>query len=144
MPADYIITTGDFIKITIDAPTTVFTLIAPVPLQGSSADMKVNQMPVCLEGDELPAMLTSPQPYISPPYVIPGTGMVSLTLNSDNKTEDSSNGGVILIKGTPFTAEFEVVSPAMQPTPGGPVPDSSSKKSGSAEFITANARVQAG
>lgn len=144
MPADYIIVTGDMIRITIAAPTTVFTLVAPVPLQGSSADMKVNHMAVCLEGDELPSMIMPPQPYVSPPYVIPGTGTVKLTLNPDNKTQRSKNGKPILIKGTPFKAEFQVVSPAMQPTPSGPVPDGASKKSGTAEFITTNTRVKAG
>jgi hypothetical protein len=144
MPADYIIVTGDMIRITISPPTTVFTLVAPVPLQGSSSDMKVNQMAVCLEGDELPSMITPPQPYVSPPYVIPGTGTLTLTLNPDNKTVQSKNGKAILIKGTPFKAEFQVASPAMQPTPTGPVPDSATKKSGTAEFITTNARVKAG
>lgn len=144
MPADYIIVTGDMIQITISPPTTVFTLLAPVPLQGSSGDVKVNGMAVCLEGDELPSMLSSPQAYIEPPYVIPGTGTVSLTLNSDNKTEKTKNRSPILIKGTPFKAEFSVVAPAMQPTPAGPVPDPGSKKSGDAQFITTNTRVKAG
>jgi hypothetical protein len=144
MPADYVIVTGDMIRITIFPPTTVLTLTAPVPLKGSSSDMKVNHMAVCLEGDELPAMLKSPQPYVSPPFVIPGTGTLSLKLNPNNKTMQSKNGKPILIKGAPFTAEFQVASPAMQPTPGGPVPDSAMKKSGIAEFITTNVRVKAG
>lgn len=145
MPADYIMVTGDMILITIAAPTTVMTLVAPVPLKGSSSDVKVNGMYICLEGDELPVSVQPPQPYISPPYVIPGTGTVKLTLNPDNKTEKTKNGGeIILIKGTPFKAEFSVASPAMQPTPGGPVPDPASKKSGQAEFITTNTRVKAG
>lgn len=144
MPADYIIITGDMIKFTWSPPTTVLTLTAPIPLQGSSSDMKVNSMAVCLEGDELPSMVSPPQPYVSPPYVIPGTGTVTLTLNPDNKTTRSKNGDPILIKGTPFTAEFNVASPAMQPTPAGPVPDGAMKKTGTAEFITTNARVKAG
>jgi hypothetical protein len=144
VPADYVIVTGDMIRITIFPPTTVMTLTAPVPLKGSSSDMKVNQMAVCLEGDELPSMLKSPQPYVSPPFVIPGTGTLSLKLNPNNKTMQTKNGKAILIKGAPFTAEFQVAQPAMQPTPAGPVPDSAMKKSGIAEFITTNVRVKAG
>lgn len=144
MPADYVIVTGDMIRITIFPPATVFTLTAPVPLQGSSSDMKVNSMAVCLEGDELPSMLASPQPYVAPPFVIPGTGTLSLKLNPNNKTVQTKNGKAILIKGAPFQAEFQVAQPAMQPTPTGPVPDSAMKKSGIAEFITMNVRVKAG
>lgn len=145
MPADYIIKHGDMIRITFFPPLTVPAVLAPVPLIGSSSDVTVTMMPVCLEGDELPPSLQPPQSYTAPPFVIPGTGTISLTLNPTNKTARTKNGGsIILIKGTPFTAEFSVVSPAMQPTPTGPVPDPQAKKSGMAEFITTNARVKAG
>jgi hypothetical protein len=143
MPADYIIVTGDMIRITIFPPTIVPPLMSPIPLTGTSSDMKVNGMFVCLEGDELPPSIQPPLPYMSPPYVIPGTGTLALTLNPTNTTKRAKNGSAILIKGTPFTAEFNVVAPAMQPTPGGPVPDPASKKSGMAEFITFNMRVKA-
>jgi hypothetical protein len=83
-------------------------------------------------------------PYTSPPFVTPGVGMVSVTLLPLNKTMLTKNGKAILIKGTPFPAEFTVSAPAMQPTPVGPVPDPVAKKPGIAEFITTNLTVKAG
>ncbi len=144
MPADYVIKTGDMIRITIFPPAIVPMLVPPIPLMGTSADMTVMKMPVCLEGDELPPMLKAPMPYTSPPFVTPGMGTVSVTLLPLNKTMTTKNGKAILIKGTPFPAEFTVSAPAMQPTPVGPVPDPVAKKPGLAEFITTNVMVKAG
>ena len=144
MPADFIIKTGDMIRITIAPPAVVPPLAAPVPLVGTSTNLTVSNMPVCLEGDELPPMLLAPLPYTSPPFVTPGTGTVSVTLTPMNKTLRTDNGKPILIKGTPFKAEFTVMAPAMQPTPVGPIPDPAAKKPGMAEFVTTNATVKAG
>jgi len=142
--ADFVIKTGDFIRINIFPPALVPLLMAPAVLVGSSSDVTVMNMPVCLEGDELPPMLKVPMPYTSPPFVTPGVGTVSVTLLPVNKTMTTKNGKAILIKGTPFPAEFTVSVPAMQPTPVGPVPDPVAKKPGLAEFITTNATVKAG
>jgi hypothetical protein len=60
-----------------------------------------------------------------------------------NKTLLTKNGKAILIKGTPFTAEFQVVAPAIMPAVV-PVPDPVLKKPGIAEFITTNVTVKAG
>jgi hypothetical protein len=144
LPADYVIKTGDMIRITIFPPAVVPMLMAPVPLMGTSTKMMVMKMPVCLEGDELPPMLKAPMPYTSPPFVTPGVGTVSVTLLPLNKTMTTKNGKPILIKGSPFPAEFTVSTPAMQPTPAGPVPDPVAKKPGMAEFITTNVTVKAG
>jgi hypothetical protein len=144
MPADFIIKTGDMIRITISPPAVVPPLMSPIPLIGTSTNLTVNNMPVCLEGDELPPMLMAPLPYTAPPFVTPGTGTVSVTLTPMNKTLLTDNGKAILIKGTPFMAEFTVMAPAMQPTPVGPIPDPVAKKPGMAEFVTTNATVKAG
>jgi len=144
MPADFIIKTGDMIRITISPPAVVPPLMSPIPLIGTSTNLTVNNMPVCLEGDELPPMLMAPLPYTAPPFVTPGTGTVSVTLTPMNKTLLTDNGKAILIKGTPFMAEFQVMAPAMQPTPVGPIPDPVAKKPGMAEFVTTNATVKAG
>ncbi|MFC1804018.1 hypothetical protein ACFL0D_08665 [Thermoproteota archaeon] len=144
MPADFIIKTGDLIRITIFPPAIVPPLMSPIPLIGTSTSLMVNNMPVCLEGDELPPMLMAPLPYTAPPFVTPGMGTVSVTLTPMNKTLLTDNGKVILIKGTPFMAEFQVMTPAMQPTPVGPIPDPVAKKPGMAEFVTTNVTVKAG
>ncbi len=144
MPADYIIVSGDMIRVTMPPPTIVPQLMAPVPLVGSSPKVTVGGMPVCLEGDELPAALRGPLPYTSPPFVTPGTGTLDISLLPANKTVQTENGKKILIKGTAFTARFTVQTPAQQPSPAGPVPDPLPVKSGTAQFITGNVRVKAG
>lgn len=144
MPADFIIKTGDMIRITIFPPAIVPLLMSPIPLIGTSKDFMVNTMPVCLEGDELPLMLKVPLPYTAPPFVTPGMGTVSVTLTPLNKTLQTKNGKAILIKGTLFVAEFQVSAPAMQPMVPSPIPDPVLKKPGIAEFITTNVTVKAG
>ncbi len=143
MPADFIIKTGDMIRITIFPPVIVPPLMSPIPLIGTSTNVMVNMMPICLEGDELPPVLRVPLPYTAPPFVTPGMGMVSVTLTPMNKTLLTKNGKAILIKGTPFIAEFQVVAPAIMPAVV-PVPDPVAKKPGIAEFITTNVTVKAG
>lgn len=145
LPPDFIIKTGDMIQITIPPPAIVPPIVAPVPLVGTSKSMMVGFMPVCLEGDELPIPLRVPLPYTAPPFVTPGTGTLKVTITPTNKTMTTKNDNkAILIKGTPFMAEFTVVAPAMQPTPAGPVPDPVVKKPGTAQFITTNVQVKAG
>jgi hypothetical protein len=144
VPADFIIVNGDMIQVTITPPAILPQLTAPVPLVGSSTDVVVGGMPVCLEGDELPAVLKGPLPYTAPPFVTPGTGTLELTLLPTNKTAQTSNGKKILIKGATFTAKFNVQTPAQQPTPAGPVPDPVLVKPGTAQFITTNMRTKAG
>jgi hypothetical protein len=144
MPADYVIASGDMIQVTIPAPAIVPQLVAPVALVGSSQSVTVGGKPACLEGDELPASLKVPLTYTAPPFVTPGTGTLEVTLLPTNKTVQTQNGKKILVKGSTFTAKFTVQTPAQQPTPAGPVPDPVTVKPGTAQFITTNARVQAG
>ena len=144
MPDDFIIVTGDMIQVTIPPPTIVPQLMAPVPLIGTSQNVMVSGMPVCLEGDELPPVLKAPLPYTAPPFVIPGIGTLEVTLMPNNKTMQTENGKKILIKGAAFLAKFNVQTPAQQPTPAGPVPDPVAVKPGQAQFITTNTKTMAG
>jgi hypothetical protein len=144
MPDDFIIVTGDMIQVTIPPPAIVPQLMAPVPLVGTSPKVSVGGKPICLEGDELPAALKAPMPYTAPPFVIPGTGTLEITLLPNNKTMQTENGKKILIKGATFTVKFNVQTPAQQPTPAGPVPDPVAVKPGTAQFITTNMQVMAG
>jgi hypothetical protein len=141
---DYVIRTGDQLKVTLAPPTTVPAIATPVPLKGSSSDVVACGAPVCLRGDELPLVLRIPLAYTAAPYTNPGTGKLTVTLLPANTTELTRNGKPILIKGTKFTATFTVTTPATQSTPGGPVPDPVLTKPGTAEFITTNATVEAG
>lgn len=136
--------TNDMIKVTIPPPAIVPILEAPVPLIGSSTSVTAVDMTICLLGDELPPVLREPLVYTAPPFVTPGTGMLTVTLLPTNMTQQTTNDNKILIKGGQFTAMFTVEEPAMQPTPAGPVPDPVIEKPGTAEFITTNATVKAG
>ena len=141
---DYILRTGDSIKVTIPPPAVIPILAAQIPLQGSSTSLTVAGMSACLLGDELPETLRMPLPYTAPPFTTPGTGTLTVTLLPTNMTAQSRNGKQILVKGAQFTAMFTVEEPAMQPTPAGPVPDAEIEKPGTAEFITTNETVKAG
>lgn len=141
---DCIIRTGDRLRVTIPPPTVVPVLQLPVPLVGSGTNVLVQAMPVCLLGDELPVELAGPLPYTSPPFIVPGTGKLTLTLQAPNVTaRASSRGKPIVIKGQPFPALFTVETPATLPPPDGPVPDPVEVKAGTAEFITTNTTVTA-
>ncbi len=140
---DFIIKTGDQIQITVPPPAIVPQLMAPVPLTGSSTSVQVGGSPACLQGDELPPAIQGPLMYTSPPFVTPGTGTIQIVLMPTNLTMTTQNGKPMLLKGATFQAIFNVTSPAMQPTPVGPIPDPVMVKPCTAQFITTNTTVQA-
>jgi hypothetical protein len=141
---DFIIKTNDMIQITITPPAIVPMLMAPVPLIGTGTTVMVSNVPICLQGDELPPSLKAPMPYTSPPFVTPGMGTLSIMLAPLNLSKKTQNGKPIILKGATFQASFAVSSPAMQPTPAGPVPDPVMTKPGTCQFITTNINTQAG
>ena len=73
-------------------------------------------------------------------------GTVTVKIQDANKTTKTKNGGkAILLKGQTFQIDFDVVVPAIyvNEATGVPVPDSTMKKSGTAQFITTNFMVKA-
>ncbi len=140
---DFVMKTGDLVKVTIPPPAVVPALQEPVPLQGSAGSVTINGLSVCLQGDELPLELAEPLPYTAPPFTVPGLGTVKLTLTPSNLTVITKKGKPLLIKGEQFVAMFTVTDPAIQPTPAGPVTDPVAEKPGTAQFITTNTIVQA-
>lgn len=141
---DFVIRTNDMIQITITPPAIVPQLTAPVPLIGTGTTVTVGGLAVCLQGDELPPSLRAPMPYTAPPFVTPGMGTLSLVLAPNNLSQKTVQGKPILLKGATFQASFAVSTPAMQPTPGGPVPDPVMTKPGTCQFVTTNVNMQAG
>jgi Contractile injection system spike tip protein len=138
---DFIIKTGDSLQVTIPLPAVV--LVPPVPLVGSGTDVLVDASAVCLPSDvKLPATLAGLLPYTAPPFIIPGTG--TLTLGAPNVTALTLSGGEpIVIKGA-FSATFTVEDPATVEVPDAPpVPDPVRVKTGTAVFITSNDTVTA-
>lgn len=140
---DFVMRTGDTVKITIPPPAIIPTLEAPVPLEGSAESVTIEGMSACLLGDELPEVLAAPMAYTAPPFSEPGMGTLRLTLTASNMTAKTRSGKPLLIKGAPFTAMFTVTEPAMQVTPAGPVPDPVAEKPGTAQFTTTNEIVRA-
>ena len=97
--------------------------------------------PALPEAEQFAAQLQVPGcTYMTPVYPIPGTGTLKIAqLAGDQKAQHCSTGGKkMLIKGSQFTAKFEVQSPAQQPTPGGPVPDATPQYSGQGMFVPSN------
>jgi hypothetical protein len=54
-----------------------------------------------------------------------------------------ATGKPALLKGSTFQAMFSVSSPAMQPTPAGPVPDPVAVKTCQAQFVTSTTNAKA-
>jgi len=131
------------LQVTVPPPAIVPQLVAPVPLLGSSTSVQIDGSFVCLQGDELPAALKGPLMYTAPPFVTPGTGSLQIVLLPTNLSMQTMNGSPMLLKGQTFQAMFNVQSPAMQPTPAGPVPDPLVVKVCTAQFITTNMKVMA-
>lgn len=135
--SDYVLVDGDLVSF---QPSFGAATVVPVPGQlKGSGPATLDGTKLCVEGDEgdveVPGCM-----YIAGAYVIPGTGTLKIdSLAGDQVAEKTKTGGkpVLLVGGT-FTAKFSVDSPAQQPTPGGPVPDSSTSYSGSGSFVTTN------
>jgi hypothetical protein len=79
-----------------------------------------------------------------PPVLTPGTGTLSITLAPNDLSKKAQNGKPVILKGMTLQASFAVPSPAVQPTPAGPLPDPVMTKPGTCEFITTDISVQAG
>jgi len=136
---DLILIDGDQV---IFLPSFGAATVVPQPgkLEGSGpATLKGKTL--CVEGDEGKVSVAGCM-YTTPQNSIPGTGTLKIdALAGDQKASKTRTGGkAVLLKGTKFTAKFEVQSPAQQPPPGpgSPIPDSTSQYSGQGMFITTN------
>jgi hypothetical protein len=80
--------------------------------------------------------------YFTPQYSIPGSGTLKIAaLAADQKAKKTRTGGkTVLLEGSPFTAAFEVQTPAQQPPPGPgpPIPDPTPQYSGQGSFLPSN------
>ena len=115
---------------------------APITSMQATGTMTVMGKKVCLEGDESKVQL--PISYIAAPYVIPGMGTLKIKkLASSQIASKTVNGKKILLKTDMFDSEFQVSAPAQQPTPGGPVPDSTPSYNGKGQFIRTNIKFAA-
>ena len=141
--ADYIIINGDLaiFDVTFGAATVV---VRPGIMQATGLSTRSGKK-ICVKGDEAQVAVPGCM-YITPQYVIPGTGTLKIaSLAGDQATQTTKSGKkAIIIKGSSFIARFEVQSPAQQPNPPGPpIPDGSPQYSGTGKFQTTNVKWRA-
>jgi hypothetical protein len=138
---------GDFILIDGDKANFIpafgiaTVVVRPGDLQGSGP-ATIGGKKICVEGDESKVSVPGCM-YTAGPFSIPGTGTLKIdSLGGDQTAKKTKTGGkAVLLKGTMFTAKFEVQSPAQQPSAPSPVPDGTPSYTGQGTFITTNLKV---
>lgn len=139
---DFILLDGDSVMF---LPTfgAAVVVVRPGRLAGSGP-ASVGGKKICVDGDEVKVSVPGCM-YMTPQYSIPGMGTLKIAgLAGNQKAKKHKTGGkAVLLKGTKFTARFEVQNPAQQPSPspGSPVPDATPQYSGNGMFVTTNTRV---
>src|SRR5262245_41468941 len=119
-------------------------VVQPGKLQGNGP-ATLNGKKVCVDGDEKNVAVAGCT-YMTPQYSIPGTGTLKIAaLAGNQKAQKTQTGGKpVLLKGSNFTAKFEVQSPAKQPPPGpgSPIPDPTPQYTGKGMFMTTNTKFR--
>ncbi|MEM9127753.1 MAG: hypothetical protein AAGB28_18335 [Pseudomonadota bacterium] len=138
---DNIIRAGDQ---AIFLPTFGSALVTVIPgvMTGTGATTMTNGPPTCVQGDEKLCIVPGCA-YINAAYAIPGVGTLMIqALGPDQTSKKTTIGGKpVIVKGTFFTAKFQVMVPAQMPTPTGPVPDAVPMFMGQGQFMTTNMTV---
>jgi hypothetical protein len=138
--ADFILITGDLAMFTPTFGQAIVT-VRPGNLVGTGKS-KINYKPVCVDGDEKKVIVPG-CPYMTPQYSIRGMGRLLIeSLAGNQKAKKAKSGGKpVLLKGASFKAKFEVMVPALQPSPP-QIPDPTLQYSGTGTFITMNMKVK--
>lgn len=117
-----------------------------VPLPGTmkaSGKTTINGVKICVVGDEGKVSVPGCT-YMTKIHLKPGTGTLKIdVLAGDQQSKKTKSGGkVIILKGSEFTAKFEVQSPAEDiskvPAGGPPVPDTTLQYAGKGKIVPAN------
>ncbi|MGC2237436.1 MAG: hypothetical protein WA584_14835 [Pyrinomonadaceae bacterium] len=139
--ADFILIEGDKANF-IPAFGIAMVVVQPGDLKGSGP-ATIGGKKICVEGDETKVSVPGCM-YSAGPFSIPGTGTLKIAGLAGNQTakKTKTGGKAVLLKGTIFTAKFEVQSPAQQPTAAGPVPDNTPSYSGQGMFIASNTKFK--
>ena len=141
--SDFVIVQGDqAVFLPVFGPATV--VVRPGIMQGTGKTA-LSGKKICLQGDEGKLMVPGCA-YITPQYSIPGVGVLKISALGGNQTSKKAKSGskAIILKGSTFTAKFEVLTPAQQPVPAAPpVPDATPQYSGSGNFVTTNVKFKA-
>ncbi len=133
--ADFIIIDGD--QATFDKDFGAASVaVRDATIRGSGP--ATHHKNVCVVGDEKTVVVPNCA-YQTLAYANPGLGTLRIAaLASDQQATKTRTGGkLVLLKGSNFTAKFEVQQPASQPgTP--PTMDPATEYSGTGHFITHN------
>lgn len=117
-------------------------VVQPGTMQ-ASGPATIGGKKICVDGDESKVQVPGCM-YVTAQHSIPGTGTLKIaSLAGDQKAQKTKTGGkAVLLKGSQFTAKFEVQSPAQQPPPGpgSPVPDATPQYSGQGSFMPSNTK----
>ncbi len=139
---DYILIDGDIANF-LPAFGAAVVVVQPGTLT-ASGPATLDGKKLCVEGDESSVEVPGCM-YMTPQYSIPGTGTLKIdALAGDQVAKHTNTGGTpVMLKGSMFTAKFEVQSPAKQPPPGPgpPIPDATPSYSGNGSFTTTNVKL---
>ena len=123
------------------------TVVVQPGTMKASGPATIGGKKICVDGDESKVEVPGCV-YITAQHSIPGTGTLKIAaLASDQKAKKTKTGGkAVLLKGSQFTAKFEVQSPAQQPPPGpgSPIPDATPQYSGQGSFMPAQIKFTSG
>jgi hypothetical protein len=139
---DFILIDGDVVNFLPNFGIAI-VIVQPGKLRGSGPGT-VNGKKICVDGDETKVSVPGCI-YMTPQYSIPGMGTLKIAaLAGNQKAKKTKTGGKpVLLRGSIFTAKFEVQSPAKQPAgTGSPIPDAIPQYSGKGIFITTNIKFQ--
>ncbi|MEH2070099.1 MAG: hypothetical protein V7K47_18380 [Nostoc sp.] len=137
---DFILITGDRAMFNPNFGKAI-VVVRPGFLTGTGIPT-VNKKKICVIGDETKVIVPGCS-YTSPPNVTPGTGTLfiqSLAINQKAR-KVKSQLRTVLLKGTTFTARFQVIVPATTPTVP-PEPDTMLVYFGTGFFTTTNRKVK--
>jgi hypothetical protein len=140
--SDYVILDGDQ-AVFIPAFGAAVVVVRPGRMMATGMTSLMGKK-ICLKGDETKVMIPGCV-YTTPVYSIPGVGTLKINALGGNQTskKTKSGGKEVIVKGSTFTAVFEVQTPAQQPGPP-PVPDATPQYSGNGNFITTNTKFKVG
>ena len=139
--ADFVLIDGD--QVIFNPAFVLATVVVQSGKITGSAQQTYKGKKICVAGDEKSVSVQGCT-YVTPVYSIPGPGTLKIeALGADQKAKETKcSGKPVLLKGSVFTAKFQVEQPAQQPPPSS-IPDSTPQYSGTGKFITTNMIFQA-
>lgn len=141
--ADFILVDGDMVMFQPAFGAAIVT-VQPGTISGTGP-ATIGSINICVDGDESGVSVPGCM-YIAGKYSVPGSGTLSITsLGGDQIASKTNSGGTaVLLKGSTFTAEFAVQSPAQFITPSGaPEPDTTTTyANGKGSFVNSNTKFK--